>query len=233
MTGLSQKLALMAAGTATFSLGSISAAKAATIDFEAGFSDLDPVGTVTASDGNEVTFSVGPGTTGGSSTAFITEIGAPVTALAPRDGRLTTIDSQIGNFFLSDENNGPLNSLNYFMEFADPITELSVDILDFRRDGGPTPIRTVTLTTFSDSFTTVVGSAVFDITRGLPNPNLETLRVDNPNGLIRSASIVYGVDSGTGIDNITFKTAPEPAAVVSLLALGALGAGTLLKRKQK
>ena len=72
-----------------------------TIDFESGFSDLQPVDTVLAG-GKEVTFSVGPGTAGGISPAFIAEVGAPVTGFGPNDGGGTAIEPEIGSFFLTN-----------------------------------------------------------------------------------------------------------------------------------
>ena len=221
------------AGTAAvLSLGTLGAAQAAsittTIDFESGFSDLQPVDTVLAG-GNQVTFSVGPGTTGGISPAFIAETGGPITAFSPNDGAGTAIAADIGSFFLTDR-----GASNYFIEFDQAVSGLGVDILDFRGDGG-TRGGDVTLTAFSDLFSTAISSTTFTIVNGLPDANLESLFVDVPGNLIQSASIVYsGRDIGTGIDNITFETEiPEPSSVLGLLALATLGASSRLVRKQK
>lgn len=222
----------IAASTAVLCLGTMGAAQAGsittTIDFESGFSELQPVDTILTG-GNQVTFSVGSGTTGGISPGFIAEVGAPVTGFWPNDGGGTAIEADIGSFFLTDR-----GALNYFIEFDKTVSSLGVDILDFRGDGG-TRDGDVTLTAFSDLFSTAIGSTTFTIVPGLPNPNLESLFVDVPGNLIQSASIVYsGRDIGTGIDNITFETeVPEPSSVMGLLALATLGAGSTMRRKQK
>ena len=52
---------------------------------------------------------------------------------------------------------------------------------------------------------------------------MQQLAVLNPTGQIRSARIVHsGEDVGTGIDNITFNTVPEPATL-TLAALSFAG----------
>lgn len=238
MAKIAQKFALITTGAVTLLTAISSSSNAVTIDFETGFSDLDPVSAVATSDGNQVTFSVGPGLAGGISSAFIAEVGDPFTAFIPSDGEGTALEPEIGRFFLADDNGAPLDAFNYFMEFSNPISNLSVDLLDFRIDGGGSSSDTVTLTVFSDSFTTAIGSAVFDITDGLPIGALATLSVDNPSGLVRSASIVHsGSDLGTGIDNISFTTnssqtsTPEPESTLGILALSMLAIKLLKSRK--
>ena len=235
------QLVSTAAGAAVFLLGTVGAAPAATmtttIDFESGFVDFQPVDTIVAG-GKQVTFSVGPGTTGGISPAFIAEVGAPATGFAPNDGGGTAIEAEIGSFFLTDQNPEAGQFFDYFIEFDQPASSLSVDLLDFRNDGGGIVGDTVTLTVFSDLFSTAIGSDTFIITAGLPDPNLQTLFVEVPGNLIQSASIVNsGLDGGTGIDNITFKMetvdVPESSSILGLLALGTLGVGSTLLRKLK
>ncbi|MBP0022349.1 MAG: hypothetical protein J7647_32930, partial [Cyanobacteria bacterium SBLK] len=145
-----------------------------TIDFESGFSDRQPV-SIVSTGGTQVTFSVGPGTAGGSSSGQIAEIGAPSTGFALRDGQGTAIEPLIGNFFFTDTTS---TAHNYFMEFDRLVSSLSIDILDFRVDGGGAVGDTVTLNVFSDLFSTNIGSSTFTITPGLPDPNLETLFVN-------------------------------------------------------
>ena len=226
----------IAANTAVLCLGTMGAAQAAsvttTIDFESGFSDLQPVNTILAGE-NQVTFSTGPGSTGGISPAFIAEVGGRVTGFAPYDGAGTAIEADIDSFFLTDGD----ESFNYFIEFDRAVSSLGLDILDFRGDGG-TLGGDVTLTAFSDLFSTAIGSTTFTIVPGLPDANLESLFVDATGNLIQSASIVYsGSDWGTGIDNITFEmetaAVPEPSSAIGLLAIGAAGASSLLKRKKQ
>lgn len=225
-------LTLGVSSTLLFSVDNAHAGKIkTTIDFESGFSDLDPVSTVSTG-GTQVTFSIGPGTIGGIAPAKIAEIGAPSTGFALRDGQRTAIEPLIGNFFLTDTTR---TAYNYFMEFDQLVSSLSIDILDFRADGGGAVGDTVTLNVFSDLFSTNIGSATFTIAPGLPDPNLETLFVNLSDNLIRSASIVQsGADNGTGIDNITFtRKVPEPSSLLGLLVLGTLGFGLKSARKQQ
>ena len=229
-------------GVSSTSLLDVENARAATIqttiDFESGFSDLDPVSTVSAG-GTQVTFSVGSGTTGGSDPATIAEIGIPSQGFAPRDGQGTAIEPLIGNFFLRDAHGDPENYPgNYFMEFDQLVSSLSVDLLDFRTDGGGEVGDIVTLNVFSDLFTTNIGSTTFTITPGLPDPNLETLLVDLSDNFIRSASIIHsGQDGGTGIDNIVFEREvadiPDPSSLLGLFIFGTLALGSKPFRKQK
>ncbi|PNW37120.1 UNVERIFIED_CONTAM: hypothetical protein BEN50_01980 [Euhalothece sp. KZN 001] len=173
------------------------------IDFE-NFSDLQEINTVSVP-GNEVTFTTG--TTTGTNPAYIAGVGDPVTGFGPDDGAGTPIESQIGDFFLTTQNVTDRNRKNYFIEFDQPVENLSIDALDFLIAG-----ERITLTVFSESFSTAVGSDTFTIPSSAPNPNLETLSVANPSASIRSASLILtGDDIDTGIDNITFDTVPQVA----------------------
>ncbi|MGK7926041.1 MAG: hypothetical protein AB4290_12490 [Spirulina sp.] len=238
---LSPSLILVSAltlGVSSTSLLGVEKASAATIattiDFESGFSDGDSVSTVSAG-GTQVTFSVGSGTTGGSDPATIAEVGFPLTGFYPTDGQGTAIESSIGNFFLTDTFG---TAHNYFMEFDQLVSSLSVDLLDFRAEGSIVVGDTVTLNVFSDLFSTNIGSATFTITSGLPDPNLEPLLVNLSDNLIRSASIIQsGEDGGTGIDNIMFereiKDVPDPSSLLGLFVLGTLALSSKSFRQQK
>ena len=132
------------------------------IDFE-NFSDLQEINTVSVP-GNEVTFTTG--TTTGTNPAYIAGVGDPVTGFYPNDGAGTPIESQIGDFFLTNQNtanDSNWNDNNYFIEFDQPVENLSIDTLDFFSTG-----ERMTLTVFSDSFSTAVGSDTFTIPSGVP-----------------------------------------------------------------
>ncbi len=204
-------------------------ANAAVINFESGFVDLQPVGTVNTP-GNQTTFSV----TGGGP-AIIAQVGNPTTAFVPNDNVIPA--AQVGNFFLTDERAGPNLMLDYFMSFANPIANLALDLLDFRGDGGPNT-DTATLTVYSDAnFTNAVGSDSFTLPGNIINPdgNIINLSVLFPSAPIRSASLTFALgDVGTGIDNITFQNAvPEPTSLAVWAVLGLVGAGVYRRQRRK
>lgn len=172
------------------------------IDFETGFSELEPVGVV-HTDTNTVTFSV----TGGG-VAHIAKVGPPVTAFAVDD---TPAGGAVGSYFLTDEDGFPENSSDYYINFTSAVAEVSLDLYDFA--GEIVGIgATATLTAYSDSeMTTPVGSYTFVVPEGLPDGDVETLRISNPTAPILSVSLTFFPkgDNGTGIDNIQF-TNVEP-----------------------
>jgi hypothetical protein len=204
-------------------------ANATVINFESGFSDLDPVGVVVVP-GNSVTFSVGP-STGPTGTAIIAGVGGPETAFVSND---TPAGGVGGSFFLTDERSGPRMELDYFIEFATAVSNLSLDLYDYRRDGGPSIGDMATLTVFSDVIGgTVVGMATYTIPS--PNPvdgNVAHLSILTPTSPIMAAHLSFSEgDVGTGIDNITFETVPEPATA-SLLGLALCGLLGVRRRRQ-
>ncbi|NEP88827.1 MAG: PEP-CTERM sorting domain-containing protein [Okeania sp. SIO2C2] len=211
------------------------------VDFESGFTDGQLVNSVTANNGNVLTFWTGNQTP--TSNPEIAQIGDPITAFSSSDG--ATLQSQIGNFFLTDGLSGP-GASNYFIEFSQAVSEVSIDLLDLDAlsvNGGP---GVATVTVFSDSFSTVINSQDFLGSTGpVSLETLDTFSISGNLNAIKSLSIVYSVngagDIGTGIDNITFtqfepsqgetQSTPEPASILGLLAFGAAGAGSKLKRK--
>jgi len=168
------------------------------IDFETGFVDKQPVGVVVTAT-NTVTFEVGfcDEETG---TGFIAKNGTLTTAFVPED----KIPAGGGLFFLTDETAGPSAKLDYCISFATPVKNLSLDLYDYRTDGGASVGSNATLTVF-DASGTSVGSVKFTVTARLPDPNVATLSIQNPTGLISSAQLSFNkADVGTGIDNIRF-----------------------------
>jgi len=220
-------LLLVAAVAFVFAAGPAHAIS--TIDFESGFSDQQAVGTVTLAD-NIVAFSVGYAL-GSRGTGYIAKVGAPPkTAFEPDDMPVDTSIS--GDFFLTDEElESQSFTKNYYIEFNRPVSSLALHLYDFRADGGPSIGDTATLTVYSDSFATAVGTSTYTIPS--PNPvdgNIAYLPVAG-NLSIVSASVTFSTgDTGTGIDNIQFQTIPAPGAVV----LASMGAGLVgwLRRRQ-
>ena len=199
-------------------LGIIAPVQADVIDFESGFSDMQAV-TQIITPTNVVNFWVGLD----QRPAYIAAVGLPTTAFVPKD---TPVDISVsGNYFLTDEINGPWTKLPYYMSFATPVQNLSLNLYDYRAvDGGPRLGDSVTLRVF-DQAHNLVGTDVYTIR--WPNPvngNIIWLSVMNSSAPITSASIEFSVrgDVGTGIDNISFTTVPLPASLL-LLGSGLLG----------
>jgi hypothetical protein len=202
-----------------------SVASAAIVDFEGGFADLDPVGAVVVP-GNTVTFSVGPsGVPTG--TGFIAEVGDPATSFVPAD---TPAAAVAGRFLLSDEDTEQLLSLDYFIDFANPVLNLGLDLFDVRGDGGGATGDVATLNAYADATrSTLVGSDSFTVPSPQPvEGNVVNLSIPAPSAPIVATHLTFsGVDVGTGIDNITFTNRdtviPEASSIFVWSVLSALG----------
>ncbi|MGA1867227.1 MAG: PEP-CTERM sorting domain-containing protein [bacterium] len=206
---------------------SFNIAKADLIDFE-DYANGDALGTVITAT-NEVTFEVGflDSFLGD---AYVADVGGKVTAFAFDDQPAPSATP--GKFFLSDDQYGPSLVLNYYMTFGRPVSNLGLDIYDFRADGGAQAGDRATLTAYSDEFINAVGVAEFIIPNTyLEDGNLVSLSIDQPDQLIRYASLTFSADKGTGIDNIQFDTSsvPEPA-ICLLLLVGFVGMISVKKK---
>ena len=191
---------------------SASPAWATLIDFESGFVDLQSVGVVNTGD-NVVTFSH---PNNSSLDLAIAKVGGdPVTGLGtsftsaslPPDTPLDTLVS--GDFFLDGA------SVGYIIDFANPVTSLSLDLYDFRGDGHPNfPIfgNVATLELFADAGRTLsLGTDSFTVPNSLlPDANIVSLAVFSTGPAIAASLLFATSDGGTGIDNIEFNTVPEP-----------------------
>jgi len=196
--------------------GSSAQAGTTVIDFE-GLGDVTPVTSI-AVPNNVVTFSI-IHPTGAVTPAYTAMVGGPTTAFVPNDTPVGVTGT-----FLTDEKAGPSATGEYRMQFAKPIASLSLDLYDYRVDGGPAIGDQAILTVYANGdFTGALAVDVFTIPR--PNPvdgNVEHLAIDWGNFNILSATLTFtGADVGTGIDNVAFATIPAPGAMI----LGALGTG--------
>ncbi|TWU08974.1 PEP-CTERM motif protein [Symmachiella macrocystis] len=225
-------------------------AQAGFIDFESGYSDLEIINSAIDTGDNLVTIS----TTGNTNSAFsyIAEVGTP-----PRTGFTTggnaavsddeAVDGRAGGFFLTDDTVGDvaINSADYVFSFADGITDLSMDIFDFRVDGGAQNVgstATAMLTLFSDeAMTNIVGMTSFtaDLQNQPIDGNWENLLVIADGVAVKAVLDLGGVDRGVGVDNISFTTepppvnpVPEPSSFV-LMGLGAIGLIGFRRRQQR
>jgi hypothetical protein len=214
-------------------------ARADLIDFETlvGFSEGDAIGAI-ATATNVVTFGVSGGLVAPDGPGFLAEVGSPLIAFSGFGGADDTpAGGNPGSFFLTDEPlGGPTQALNYFISFVVPIVDLTLDLYDFRADGGAAAGGTATLQLFSDAaFGAPIGGGFDTFTIPLPNPvdgNVESLSVVLPAGFTALSALLSfdSPDRGTGIDNVDFTTAPEPWTVF-LLGSGLLGAGALRRRR--
>jgi hypothetical protein len=218
------RICTLAAVALLFGLG----ARAATIDFEGLPTGLQD--TFLSSDGNTLTITVdAPPGAPGALTPAVADVGGVTTAFVPND---TPFGGVGGTRFLTDALSGLTVAFDYFISFDRPVSSLSLNVYDFRRDSLAGIGDSVTLTVFSDAFTTFAGSNSFIIPAAfLPDGNVLTLAVPLPSALIRSAAITFSApDVGTGIDDITFTTVPEPWTAF-LLGAGLLGMGVLRRRQ--
>jgi len=191
------------------------------IDFETGFSRMDPVDAVPTVS-NRVTFS-----TAGTDNAppFVAEVGTmPKDAFETRiDGVLrgdTPQDGNPGIYFLTD---GAGNKNNYLFDLARPVSQFGVDLYDYVGDGGAKPTDFATLRAYSDSGrTNEVATAQWVVPQLRPADGLAVpLAVSAPS--IVALTLEFSTfDRGTGIDNIRFVTVPEPSAI-TLIATGFAG----------
>lgn len=188
---------------------SLTTAQADLVDFEFDMRDnqfLYSISTPT----NHLTFEVDEG-----HAPTIARVGGPITAFVPND---TPVGGNPGEYFLS---NGSASVRGqYFIVFANPISNLSLDLYDYANTTGQGR-----LSLFENAdFTGLVGLDEFaplDLDGGV----IETSAEVAEGFVARSASITFTVgDPGNGIDNISFSTVPEPAfpGVAGALAMVAV-----------
>lgn len=218
-------VALSVIGAVEVSAALVDGAGRVTLDFESGFVDRQEVGTVAVS-GVDVTV----GTLSPSGAAYIAEVGGPTTSFAPGDRPAGGVG---GSFFVSDEADNLSDRFDFFVDFSQAVSDVTMDAYDFRADGGARSGQTVTLNAY-DAMNQLIGSDVYTITGREPDGNVVAFGVE-ADGIRRVELVHSGSDVGTGIDNIGFAiavaAAPEPAEW-ALLGLGALTLFVAHRRKR-
>ncbi|WP_293140108.1 PEP-CTERM sorting domain-containing protein [Okeania sp. SIO3I5] len=129
------------------------------------------------------------------------------------------VQSQPANALRNDPFGGDLSG--YFTEAVDFISVYAGDHRPYNEDGSEN--KEILVLTGFDEFDNIVDSDTFT------SLTADTLSISGP-GIVRF-EIVDENESGFGIDDFTFESVPEPTSVLGLLAFGAMGAVSMLKRK--
>ena len=159
------------------------------------------------------------------STPFIAKIGEPRVAFQSALGGDTPVNPSgsvymaAGTYSLTD---GLRQTHDYIINFSAPVANLSLDLFDYRGDGGPANlgVDNVELQVFNTA-----GAQIGSDTFVLPDPrpidgNVVNLGVSTEG--ISSARLHFnGIEGGTAIDNIRFVV-PEPAGL-GLATIGLIG----------
>jgi len=215
------------------------------IDFESGYVDMQVVDTPIDTGDNLVSISLFGPAANPSGLPYIAGTGLPRTAFTTSFNPDLTSDeapdARGGLFFLTDENveNTGVYASNYVFEFAEGINVLSLDLFDFRVDGGaqgnptmPIDSATATLTLFADeAMTQIVGMTSF--TTMLDDQPVDggwtNILVTASDSAVKAVLNLGNLDRGVGVDNISFLTEPPPINPVpepsSMLLLGIGAAG--------
>jgi hypothetical protein len=191
-------------------------------------------------DGTTVDFFVSVSGVTTPTAAFGAVEGDPKTAFVNNDEGSDSIDGGGNGEFVTDEPTGQSISRDYLFRISGlTILDFGLDLLDFgdsccSADGG-----TATLQAFSDANWSVpIGAAdVYTIAGPFVDGNVQSLFV-NPGLAIGSVRLSFstgaltpGQDTGTGIDNVTWTTIPEPGTV-ALFGTGLLALGAIARKRQ-
>jgi hypothetical protein len=157
------------------------------------------------------------------------------TAFIPGDSR-DPISGGADNGFLTDEPTGPVAALDYFFSFSVGIPDLSLQVLDFRGDGGAPAPASATLETYSGTdWTGALGIATFNLAALQADGFVFSLTDLGGGTPIRTARVTFSTpDIGTGIDNLSWTTGteiPEPGTVI-LFGTGLLALGAIVRKRR-
>jgi hypothetical protein len=214
---------------------SVSGMTAGTIDFTGvpGFVDGTPLASA-SDDGTTVSFFTAPTGSLVTSSAFAALQGAPKTAFTNGEEGDDTVDGSANGEFLTDEPAGNSISRDYLFRITGVnILDFGLDLYDFGDSPFSGPGGFATLQAYSDlGWTAPIGAAAtYTVVGPFNDGNIQSLFV-NPGAPIGSVRLTFstggatpGQDTGTGVDNISWTTIPEPGTVVlfgtGLLALAA------------
>lgn len=158
-----------------------------------------------------------------SNECFYVLYGPDTTAFVPDDK--PNPDTNVGHFGLSDDCNGPKETDEFQMLFSRPIRDLSIDVIDFRADGGAHVGDVVTFTGFSDgSLAQVVDSASYKIPGDTADGQVVTLSISGSNIVAANITTTTG-DVGMALDNlrITERTEELPTQVLTATSRACAG----------
>ena len=135
-----------------------------------------------------------------------------------------------GRFSLTDEIR---QTRDYIIMFSEAVTELSLDLYDFRADGphnAGTPGSDTVVLELYNAAGAIVGSDSYTVP--VPRPiegNVVTL--GSSNGNVSKARLIFtSTEGGTAIDNIMF-TVPEPSSM-GLATFGLVGLLGMRRRRR-
>lgn len=204
---------------------SAATANAGVISFEHGYGEGDFISSATVGD---ITVDLACGSKGDfSSGCAIAKAGAPTAAFVNEvdiDDQSENV-SRTGLYSLTDID-GLKSASDYSFLFSSSIKIFSIDLIDFRDDGGAEIGDIVELRAFDTLFGNVVSSIGFSIEGNWSDGLIRNLTLTSSTGFQYLELVHSRGDVGTAIDNIEFSTVlvSEPSnsflyAVVLLLVL--------------
>ncbi|MEO1323594.1 MAG: hypothetical protein AAFV59_11370 [Pseudomonadota bacterium] len=191
---------------------SVTAASAGVMSFEHGFSEGDFISSAAVGD---ITVDLSCGSKGDfSSGCAIAKAGAPTAAFVNEvdvDDQSENV-SQTGLYSLTDID-GLKTASDYSLLFSSSIKMFSVDLIDFRADGGAEIGDLVELRAFDTLFGNIVASISFSIEENWSDGLIRNLALTSATGFQYLELVHSRGDVGTAIDNIEFSTVlvSEPA----------------------
>jgi hypothetical protein len=193
-----------------------------------------------SSDGTTVSFFVSVSGATTPTSAFGAVEGDPKTAFVNNDDGTDTIDGGGNGEFLTDEPTGQSVSRDYLFQISGlTILNFGLDLYDFGDSCCSGAGGTATLQAFSDANWSVpIGVAdVYTIVGPFVDGNVQSLFV-SPGSAIGSVRLSFstgagtpGQDTGTGVDNLSWTTIPEPGTV-ALFGTGLLALGAIARKRQ-
>lgn len=210
-------------------------------DDAAGGSPGSAYGPAVSSDGVTVTFFAGtspaalgaaygavPNSSDGATTAFDNN--------ASGGDQRDPVSGGADSGFLTDEATGPGVALDYYFTFSMGIPNLSLQVLDYRGDGGAPAPAIATLETYATNNWTGAPIGIAFTGPAVQEADGWVFSLTDAGGgpAILSARVTFSKpDIGTGIDNLQWDDVviPEPGTVI-LFGTGLLALGAIVRKRR-